>query len=595
MPYISGAERGQLILMPDCLDDYVGEENAVRVIDAFVDTLRLEELGIKAQASAEGRPGYDPRDMLRLYIYGYTNKVRSSRRLAREAGRNVELMWLLRKVEPDFRCIADFRKNNAGALKNVFKAFVRLCDKAGLVSHETVVIDGSKFRAVNADQKAYVRQNVSVMLEQADERIEKYMRLLDASDKKEARPESLSAEDIRDALEYLNKRKKQLADAMAEMEGSNTNQLCVTDPECRLMKTRDGCKPSYNVQTAVEVDNHIIVHYSVENETVDWNLLESGINGAKETLGVEKLEGVADKGYACGEQILECLLSGDTPTTYPNKGSDCRAFRFEKTNEEISEALLASKDHETLKRCIAAGQRPDVLQRSDITIEITQRRADGAYKYENLATGKMVSRKEMLAAGGGTREKVDVKHDEPIQAYFERDIEKDTVICPMGQTLYYAGPGSPNGKADTSIRRYHRAAACKGCKNKCTIGQRRVVGFKLGETKIPTDFYERCKAGKITKRANHDFIERNTPMEQSKWNEWVTLRFYPNQHKLRKRNQIVEHPYGTVKWWNDARFLLLKGKLKASAEMALSFLGYNLGRVITLLGTRRLLEVIRAA
>jgi len=594
MPYISGEDRDQMILMPECLDDYVNGDNAVRVIDAFVDALDLGELGFKAESAVEGRPGYDPRDMLKLYIYGYANKIRSSRRLQREAGRNVELMWLLRKIVPDFRCIADFRKNNAAAIKNVFRAFVKLCDKAKLLSHETVVIDGSKFRAVNADQKAYVRQNVSVMLQQADERIEKYMRLLDESDEKETRPEALSPEDIRETLEYLNKRKRQLSEAMAQMEGSEANQLCVTDPECRLMKTRDGYKPSYNVQTAVEADNHIIVHYDVTNDYVDWNLLEEGINGAKEALRVETLEGVADKGYACDEKILACLLNGDTPTTYPNKGSDCRVFHFEKTDEKTTDEMLSSKDHETLKRCLAAGEIPDVLKRGDVTMEITRRRAEGAYQYENRATGELVGRKEMLAAGGGAREKITVARDEPVQTYFERDLEKDIVICPMGQTLYYAGPGSPSGVKDPSIRRYHRAAACKKCKNKCTMGQRRVVGFKPGEMRIPADFYDRCKAGKITKRMNHDFIVRNTPPEKSKWDEWVTIRFYPNQRKLRKRNQIVEHPYGTVKWWNDSRFLLMKGKLKASAEMALSFLSYNIGRALTLLGTQRLLELIRS-
>ena len=174
MPYIKGADRGQVTLMPDCLDDYVSNENPVRVIDAFINSLDIEKLGIKAESAVEGRPGYDPRDMLKLYIYGCVNKVRSSRRLQREAGRNVEVMWLLRKIVPDFRCIADFRKDNAGGIKHVFREFVKLCDKAGLLSHETVVIDGSKFRAVNADQKAYVRQNVQVMMQQADERIEKY-------------------------------------------------------------------------------------------------------------------------------------------------------------------------------------------------------------------------------------------------------------------------------------------------------------------------------------------------------------------------------------------------------------------------------------
>ena len=593
MPYIKGEDRVQITLMPDCLDDYVSEENPTRVIDAFVNSLEISKMGIKAEAAVEGRPGYDPRDMLKLYIYGCVNKVRSSRRLQRESGRNVEVMWLLKKIVPDFRCIADFRKNNAGAIKNVFREFVKLCDKAGLLSHETVVIDGSKFRAVNADQKAYVRQNVQVMLKQADERIEKYMAELEKNDETERRPETLDAEEVRHALEYLRSRKQQLTDAMNKLDENDANQLCVTDPECRLMKTRDGYKPSYNVQTAVEANNHIIVNYDITNEYVDWNLLEDGINGAKEALGEDTLEGVADKGYACDEQILKCLLNGDTPTTYPNKDQECRTFRFRKACDEITEEMLVSKDHETLKRCIAAGQLPDVLRRDDITMEVTQRRSEGAYQYLNRETGELVTRKEMKAAGGAEREKADIQCDEPVQPFFERDIEKDIITCPMGQTLYYAGPSSPSGIKDTTIRRYHRAAACAKCRNKCTMGKRRVVSFREGETRVPATFYDRCKAGRITKRVNRTFAARKLS-DHCDWDQWVTILFYPNQHKLRKRNEIVEHPYGTVKWWNDGRFLLMKGKLKASAEMAFAFLGYNFKRAVNLLGVKTLIAIINA-
>lgn len=186
--------------MPDCIDDYVPAENPVRVIEAFVEQLDMAVLGFKAEPAVEGRPGYDPRDMLKLYIYGYQNKIRSSRRLQREAGRNVELMWLLGEIAPDFRCISDFRKDNAKALKGVFREFVKLCNKAGLLSNETVVIDGSKFRAVNSDNNCYVRSNVEQLIAQADERIEKYMAELDACDNAERRDEELTSEDIRNVL-----------------------------------------------------------------------------------------------------------------------------------------------------------------------------------------------------------------------------------------------------------------------------------------------------------------------------------------------------------------------------------------------------------
>ena len=179
MGYIQGADRNQVILLPDVLDDYVGEDNEVRAIDAFIDSLDISSMGFKSEPAKEGRPGYAPRDILKLYMYGYLNHIRSSRRLQKEASRNVELMWLLRKVVPDFRCIADFRKDNAKAIKEVFKAFVKLCNAAGLHSHESVVIDGSKFRAVNADNKSYVSSNTTKVLLDVEEKINQYMKELD--------------------------------------------------------------------------------------------------------------------------------------------------------------------------------------------------------------------------------------------------------------------------------------------------------------------------------------------------------------------------------------------------------------------------------
>ena len=386
MGYIKGTSRDQITLMPDCLEDYVSAENPVRVIDAFVEQLNIAALGFKAEPAVEGRPGYDPRDMLKLYLYGYNNKIRSSRRLQTEAGRNLELIWLLGKIVPDFRCIADFRKDNAKAIKAVFREFVKLCNKAGLLSTEAVVIDGSKFRAVNSDNNCYVKQNVEKLIAQADERIAKYMAELDAADKVERRAEELTPEDIRDVLDYLTKRKAQLTTALAEIEASGENHICTTDPECRLMKTRDGYKPSFNVQTAVEPGNHIIVNFDVTSDCVDWNLLEANLTGAKEALGVETIEGIADKGYGDDDEIMKCLLNGDTPTIYPNKGQNCRTFTFCKTNEIITSEMLASTDHETLKKCLAAGVLPDVLQRDDVTIEIRTTRAIEPGQYLNRDT-----------------------------------------------------------------------------------------------------------------------------------------------------------------------------------------------------------------
>ena len=594
MGYIQGANRGQIIMMPDCLDDYVNMNNEVRVIDAFVDSLNMGTLGFKAAPANEGRPGYDPKDMLKLYVYGYLNHTRSSRRLQKEASRNIEVMWLIKKIVPDFRCIADFRKNNPKALKEVFKSFVMFCNKAGLLSHESVVIDGSKFRAVNADNKSYTSGNVAKVLKDIDEKIERYMNEMDECDKTESKPGELGKEDISAVLEYLSRRKEQLLKAKEQMEKTGETHICATDPECRLMKTRDGIRPSFNAQTAVESKNHIIVHYDVTSDCVDWNLLKAGIDASKEALGVDTLEGIADRGYGNAEEILDCLISGDTPTTHPNKGEKSRIFRFHKTNDEITEEMIASKDKETVLKCVCAGYLPDVLNREDIEIETFKKREPGTSIFVNKETGELVTYAQMKEAGGLEREKVEIEREEPIQHYFERDIEKDVVTCPMGQTLFYEGPGCPNGKKDYSIRRYHRVSVCAKCKNKCTLGKTRIISFKEGETKKPDTFYKRAKQGKISKKANHNFKQIQLSEEESAWSEFVILRFYPNHKHLRERNTVVEHPYGTVKRWHGAGFVLTKGKEKVSGELGLSFLAYNLRRVINILGVKEIVRLMTA-
>ena len=542
--YIQGADRNQVILLPDTLDDYVGGDNEVRAIDAFIDSLDISLMGFKADPAKEGRPGYDPRGMLKLYMYGYLNHIRSSRRLQKEASRNVELMWLLRKVVPDFRCIADFRKDNAKSIREVFRAFVRLCNKAGLLSHESVVIDGSKFRAVNADNKSYVSSNAKKVLLDVEEKISRYMKELDEADAAESRPGALTKEDIAGVLDYLERRKAQLTEALEQMAGSGENHICTTDPESRLMKTRDGIRPSFNLQTAVEAKNHLIVHYDVTSECTDWHLLGDGINASKAALGVENLEGIADRGYSNDEEILQCLLNGDTPTTHPNKGEKSRMFRFQKTDTEV--------------------------------------------------TGEVVSYAEMKAQGGLEKAPVEVRREPPLHPYFERDIEKDIVICPMGQTLFYAGPGHPNGKKDPCIRRYHRLSACLKCPNKCTLHKRRIVSFKGGETRKEEAFYEKTRENRIVRKTSRRFKVITLSEEESSWDEWVILRFCPNQQHLRKRNTVVEHPYGTVKRWHGAGYLLTKGKRKAAAEMGLSFLAYNFRRVVNLLGVNGIMEMIMA-
>ena len=213
-------------------------------------------------------------------------------------------------------------------------------------------------------------------------------------------------------------------------------------------------------------------------------------------------------------------------------------------------------------------------------------------KTDTEVTGEVVSYAEMKAQGGLEKAPVEVRREPPLHPYFERDIEKDIVICPMGQTLFYAGPGHPNGKKDPCIRRYHRLSACLKCPNKCTLHKRRIVSFKEGETRKEEAFYEKARENRIVRKTSRRFKVITLSEEESSWDEWVILRFYPNQQHLRKRNTVVEHPYGTVKRWHGVGYLLTKGKQKAAAEMGLSFLAYNFRRVVNLLGVNGLMEMI---
>lgn len=594
MGYIQGKDRNQLILLPNTLDDYVSADNEVRAIDAFIDSLDIGTMGFKAEPANEGRPGYDPRDMLKLYMYGYLNQIRSSRRLQKEARRNVEVMWLLRTVVPDFRCIADFRKDNARAIKEVFKAFVKLCNHGRLLSHESVVIDGSKFRAVNADNKSYLSSSVPKMIEEIDDKIEGYMKALDEYDTRETKPGELNKEDIAGVLDYLKRRKVQLTDALAQIEASGENQVCMTDSECRVMKSGDGIRPCFNVQTAVESQNHLIVYYDVSSDCVDWDLLEADIAGAKDALEVANIEGIADRGFSNTKVIWKCLLNGDTPTTHPNKGERCRIFRFRKTDDTITEEMLTSKDPEVLMKCVSAGVLPHVLQREDLEMTVHKHRPSRASLYMHKETGEVVSYEEIKAMGGLDREQILVEWQPPLQDYFERNMETDTVTCPMGQTLLYDGSQKHTREKATGARRYRRLVACKKCNNKCTLAQTRTISFKEGEIRKPETFYQRAACGLITRRVNLSFKKIEMPPDEGPWEGSVILRFYPNQQHLRKRNTIVEHPYGTVKRWHGASYLLTKGKVKVAAETGLSFLAYNFRRVINLLGTNGLIEMIRA-
>jgi transposase len=316
--FVAGADRGQSTLLPECLDDFIDESNPVRVIDAFVDALDLAELGFDGvEPATTGRPSYHPSTLLKLYIYGYLNRVQSSRRLERESGRNVEVMWLLGRLVPDHKTIADFRKDNGPALRKVCARFVDLCRQMGLLTTASVAIDGSKFKAVNNRDRNFTRGKVERRRAQLEESVARYLSQLDTADRQEP-TEALAVKvaRLKEKLANLQEEMGKLAAYERQMLASPDQQVSLTDPDSRSMATsgRGSGVVGYNVQVAVETEHHLIVTHEVTNSGSDRAQLANVAKQAKAVLQVDKLEAVADRGYFNGEEILACDRAGITVT-----------------------------------------------------------------------------------------------------------------------------------------------------------------------------------------------------------------------------------------------------------------------------------------
>jgi len=342
MGFVQGVHRNQVVMFPESLDEYIANDNPVRFIDAFVDSLDLQALGFERAVPEErGRPPYHPGDLLKLYLYGYVNRVRSSRRLETEAQRNVEVMWLLRKLAPDHKTIADFRRDNGKAIRAVFREFTVLCRRLELFGGQLVAIDGSKFKAVNSRDRNYTQAKLKRLKQRADEKIERYLEELDKQDEEEQDNEKPTAEELQQKIEWLRSRKKVYAELEERMDQSGESQVSLTDPDARSMVLGHGrgTEVAYNVQISVDAKHKLIVDHEVTNAGNDKNQLSSMAMRAKEALEVESLEVVADQGYYNSREIQDCI-EGDVlpyirkPNTSNNRGLFAREeFRYDGEND----------------------------------------------------------------------------------------------------------------------------------------------------------------------------------------------------------------------------------------------------------------------
>ena len=314
MAHLPGVDRTQAILLPDVLDDYVNPANPVRFLDAFVAQLDLAALGFQRAVPAEtGRPGYDPGDLLRLYLYGYLHRIRSSRRLEQETHRNVELMWLLRRLTPDFKTIADFRRDHPAALKGVGREFVLLCRRLDLFGGELLAIDGSKFRAVNARDRSYTPARLATLQRDIDRTIARYLRELERQDAAEAGTDGPSADALREKIATLQQRRTGYAALAEELAASGETARSVTDPDSRPMLSGGRIEVCYNVQTAVDAKHKLIVADDVTNAATDRDQLSPLATAAQAILEAPAPVVVADQGYYHGAEIKTCLEAGLIP------------------------------------------------------------------------------------------------------------------------------------------------------------------------------------------------------------------------------------------------------------------------------------------
>jgi transposase len=323
MGYKAGVDREQQILFPESLDDYVSAENPVRVIDAFVDQLDMEKLGFERAVPAdEGRPGYDPRDLLKLFIYGYLNRTRSSRRLERETHRNLEVIWLMRKLRPDHKSISEFRRKHPKELKGVGREFTVVCAKLDLFGAEMVCIDGAKFRAVNSKDRNFTPKKLKKLLARIDAQIEQYLAEVEAADAQEEGQPGATEPRLAEKLKALRERKARYEGLQKHMQETGASQLSLTDPQSRLMKLHGDLKVCFNAQIAVDAKHHLIVADDVTNEENDEGQLAPMSLAAKEALEVDTLDVVADAGYHVGTQVVKCEANGITPyAPRPNTSS----------------------------------------------------------------------------------------------------------------------------------------------------------------------------------------------------------------------------------------------------------------------------------
>ena len=567
MPYVKTCDRNQMMFCS--MDSFVDPESTARLIDAFVNSLDLQKYGVK-EAAKEGRPTYDPKGLLKLYIYGCRNEIRSSRKLQRACEVNIEVIWLMGGAKPDFRTISDFRKDNIDVLKKLFHEFNRRL--AGAVEWGFSSIDGSKFQANNSKNNNFTKNKLDDRIKWLDGHTDEYLRILKEMDEEKDLDEDveLTRGLVEQKLKEAQERLERYRGYQKIMEETGASQLSLTDADARLMKNKNGFAVSYNPQTAVDSETHLIRNFEMTNQVTDHGLIGPTMDQIRKDSPDQVLEAVADKGYEDTNDMAECLGNGIIPHVITDDGKD--GYEIEIPYEEAEADITSTKPNE-LKKALHSGQIPEAYKDviSDIKVETVRRKVSD-------------DTSEEIKSPYGTPEAM---KERAMQGYFVRDPERNLVYCPAGEILRQKCI-----KKGGQIR-YANKNACRHCpnRNKCYHGKNEWKEVDFSKDKLEKPCIDWLKSeGRVPDSCGVD------KKGKSHYEMVKIVRFFlkPDIAKTSKRMCLSEHPFGTIKRSLGFTYFLLNGIKKVTGEFALFCLGYNIERAKKLLGFDKMMELMTA-
>ena len=567
MPYVKTCDRNQMMFCS--MDSFVDPESTARLIDAFVNSLDLQKYGVK-EAATEGRPTYDPKGLLKLYIYGCRNEIRSSRKLQRACEVNIEVIWLMGGAKPDFRTISDFRKDNIDVLKKLFHEFNRRL--AGAVEWGFSSIDGSKFQANNSKNNNFTKNKLDDRIKWLDGHTDEYLRILKEMDEEKDLDEDveLTRGLVEQKLKEAQERLERYRGYQKIMEETGASQLSLTDADARLMKNKNGFAVSYNPQTAVDSETHLIRNFEMTNQVTDHGLIGPTMDQIRKDSPDQVLEAVADKGYEDTNDMAECLDNGIIPHVITDDGKD--GYEIEILYEEAEADITSTKPNE-LKKALHSGQIPEAYK--DVISDI---------KVENVRRKVSNDTSEEIKSPYGTPEAM---KERAMQGYFVRDPERNLVYCPAGEILRQKCI-----KKGGQIR-YANKNACRHCpnRNKCYHGKNEWKEVDFTKDKLEKPCIDWLKSeGRVPDSYGVD------KKGKSHYEMVKIVRFFlkPDIAKTSKRMCLSEHPFGTIKRSLGFTYFLLNGIKKVTGEFALFCLGYNIERAKKLLGFDKMMELMTA-